>query len=208
VSVQASIPDKTVERLILYRSLLKHTAEKGTRSLFSHQIADLVGGTAAQVRRDLMAVGYTGNPREGYKIEDLVACIDKMLNAPEGFTMALVGVGNLGRAILNHFAGLSGQTKVLAAFDIDSNKVGRVICGCRCHHISEIKQVLTGYTVNLGVITVPVTEAQTVADRLVEAGVRGLVNFTPVPVKVPSSVYMEHMELATVFEKVAFFSRH
>jgi redox-sensing transcriptional repressor len=203
----SQVPDKTLSRLILYRSLLQQSLESGIRSIYSHQLADMVGGSAAQVRRDLMVVGYMGNPRDGYRTEELVACIDSLLDTPEGVSMVLVGVGNLGRAILNHFSGAGAKFRVAAAFDIDQSKVGRVICGVRCHHLSELRQVLQNQHVSVGAITVPSNEAQAVADRLVECGVHGIVNFAPVPLRVPSFVCMEHMELATVFEKVAFFSR-
>lgn len=200
-------PVKTLERLILYRIVLEQSVAQGVTHLFSKDLAALTGSNPAQVRRDLMVVGYTGNPQKGYTVSELVEKIRKLLEPAEGIPMALVGIGNLGRAVLGYFTRLKPKFNMVAAFDSDETKVGRIIAGCRCHHTSEIVDVLRPHRVQLGVVTVPEMYAQRVVDGLVAANVQGIVNFAPCPVKVPRSVYLENMQMTLTFEKVAYFAR-
>ncbi len=202
-----TVSDKTIARLISYRSLLRGMADSGTTNVFSHQIADMAGGTATQVRRDLMTVGYSGSPRNGYDIGQLTSCIDRFLNAGEPIPFVVAGVGNLGRAILTYFSTLHPRYTPVASFDTDPNKAGRMICGCPCHSLGELVRVVAPAGAHLGIVTVPATEAQHVAELLVEAGVGGIVNFAPVRLKLPRRVYVEHMDMAMAFEKAAFFAR-
>jgi redox-sensing transcriptional repressor len=168
----------------------------------------MIGGTAAQVRRDLMCLPNTGSPKNGYNIQQLTAAIDQLLASPSGITMVLVGVGNLGRALLTYFLARRPDFSMLAAFDTDPNKTGRVICGCRCYPVTDLVSVVSPLSVQVGVITVPAGEAQRAADLLVKAHVKGLVNFAPVRLKLPPDSYAENMDIAMTFEKVAYFSRN
>lgn len=201
------ISTRSIERLIMYRLLLERVETQGVKNIYSKQIADLSGNTAAQVRRDLMLVGYTGNPKNGYNVHVLLEGIKSLLEPDEGIRMALVGVGNLGRAILRYFGTMKPKFDVVAAFDRDPGKVNRVISGCRCHHIDSMKGVIGHQRVQVGIITVPGNQAQNVADLLIEAGVKGLVNFAPEPILVPARVYTENMHMTTTIEKVAYFIR-
>ena len=199
---------KTIGRLSLYRRVLYGLLAEGERSIYSHQLASLVGGTPAQVRRDVMAVGYTGSPSRGYDIQELAVGIGNYLDAAEGQGVALVGVGNLGRAILAYFSGRRPRLTIEAAFDNDPAKVGRAIHGCRCYSIKELGRVVREQGIQIGLITVPADAAQIVADRLCESGVRGLVNFAPVRLRLPEHVYVEDIDMTMSLEKVAFFARH
>ena len=200
-------PRKTLERLIMYRIILEQNAAQGATHLFSKDLADQAGSNPAQVRRDLMEVGYSGNPQKGYAVAELIEKIRQLLEPSEGISMTLVGIGNLGRAILGFFTRLKPKFNLVAAFDTDKNKVGRVITGCRCFHVNEMNGVLVSREVQLGVITVPGSYAQKAADQLLDAGVRGIVNFAPVPIKVPTGIYLENMQMTLTFEKVAYFAR-
>jgi len=181
--------------------------DSGVQSVYSHQLASMAGCTAAQVRRDLMAVGYSGTPTRGYDVSALLASIGAHLDAPEGQNAALVGVGNLGRAILAFFAGRRPRLSIVAAFDSDHYKTNRVIQGCRCYPVEDIAQVVRNNRIEVGIITVPATEAQEVADRLVGAGVRGILNFAPAALRVRPDIYVETMDITVSLEKVAFFAR-
>ncbi|MCX5772692.1 MAG: redox-sensing transcriptional repressor Rex, partial [Candidatus Hydrogenedentes bacterium] len=121
----ARVSGKTIGRLSLYRRVLYGLLADGERSVYSHQLAGFVGGTAAQVRRDVMAVGYTGSPTRGYDITELTRAIGNYLDAAQGQSVALVGVGNLGKAILSYFAGRRPRLSIEAAFDTDPAKVNR-----------------------------------------------------------------------------------
>lgn len=201
------IPIRTIERIIMYRIILEQVSAKGTTHIFSRELAELAGNTAAQVRRDLMVVGYNGNPQKGYVVNELLSKIKELLEPEDGIAMVLVGVGNLGRAILGYFNRLRPKFNPVASFDTDPNKVGRIIAGCRCYHFNELLSIIKPNTVQIGIITVPETYAQRVTDVLVAAGIKGIVNFAPVPVLVPENVYLENMQIEMTFEKVAYFAR-
>jgi redox-sensing transcriptional repressor len=202
-----NVSGKTIGRLSLYRRVLYGLLAEGERNIFSHQLAALAGGTAAQVRRDMMAVGSSGSPTHGYDIQELTHLIGSFLDAPLGQAGALVGVGNLGRAILAYFAGRRPKLSIEAAFDNDPSKYGRVIHGCRCYPVEELMKVVKDRRIAIGIITVPADQAQDVSDKLCQAGVSGLVNFAPVRLLVPASVYVEDIDMTMALEKVAYFAR-
>ena len=200
-------PQKTLERLIMYRIVLEQNAAQGVTHLFSKDLADQTGSNPAQVRRDLMEVGYSGNPQKGYAIAELIEKIRQLLEPAEGIPIALVGIGNLGRAILGYFTRLKPKFNLIAAFDTDDTKIGRVIAGCRCYHANEMQKILAPFEVQLGIITVPESYAQNAAGQLIAAGVKGIVNFAPTPIRVPAGVYLENMQMTLTFEKAAYFAR-
>jgi redox-sensing transcriptional repressor len=167
----------------------------------------MAGATAAQVRRDLMAVGYMGTSIRGYAVEELTKSIGSFLDDPQGQTAALVGIGNLGRAILSYFTGRRPNLSIVAAFDVDPNKISRVIHGCRCYPLEELELVAREHDIRLGVLTVPAAAAQTVAESMVRAGIRGILNFAPAPLKAPAGVYVEDIDMTMSLEKVAYFAR-
>ena len=201
------VPEKTIGRLSLYRRLLADATSKGVRTLYSHELARLAGVTAAQVRRDLMAVGYMGTPTRGYVVADLTGSISALLDAPVAQGIALVGVGNLGRAILAYFAGRHPSLSFVAAFDTDASKADRVIHGCRCYPMSEMAHVVEHEDIRTAVIAVPAEHAQDVADQLTAAGITSILNFAPTSLRVSAGVYVEHNDLTTLIERVAFFAR-
>lgn len=199
--------DKTIGRLSLYRRLLGGLEISGVKQLYSHDLANMAGVTAAQVRRDVMAVGYSGSPTKGYDVIELGNSIGAFLDGVGTQGVALVGIGNLGRAILAFFAGRRPNLAIVAAFDRDPAKAGRVVQGCRCFLADDLPRVVKELKITAGIIAVPAPHAQAVADQLVAAGVRGLLNFAPTPLRVPANVYVEDMDMTGSLEKVAFFAR-
>lgn len=202
----ASVSGKTIGRLSLYRRVLYGLLAEGERAIFSHQLAVLVGGTAAQVRRDVMALGYMGSPTRGYDIAELIGSIGEFLDVPEGQKAALVGIGNLGRALLAYFAGRRPKLTIEAAFDTDPTKVNRVIHGCRCYPIEDLTSVVRDQGIQVGIVSVPSDYAQQVTDKLCQAGVLGLVNFAPVRLRVLRHIYVEDIDMTMSLEKVAYFA--
>ncbi|MGI5865236.1 MAG: redox-sensing transcriptional repressor Rex [Myxococcales bacterium] len=200
--------ERTIGRLSLYRrALLRLQAEEHRPFVYSHELAVLTGVSAAQVRRDLMSIGYSGSPNRGYDIGELVRSIGEQLDDPTGQGMAVVGVGNLGRAIINYVSRQRPCLQVAAAFDKDPEKAGRVIQGCRVYPLEQMPEIVREKRVQIGVISVPASAAQDAADRLVAAGVSGILNFAPASVRVPANVYSEDLDLITTLEKVAYFAR-
>ena len=201
------IPDKTIGRLSLYRRLLNRLLAEGVKNIYSHQLAAMAGVTAAQVRRDIMSIGCSGNPNRGYDAADLAASIGLSLDDPEGQRVALVGVGNLGRAILAYFTGRRPRLSIVAAFDNDPRKYHRVIQGCRVYPIENLSEVVAELGITVGIIAVPANDAQQVADTLVREGIKGILNFAPVRIRVPSNVHVEDIDMTMSLEKVAYFAR-
>lgn len=202
-----NLPIRVVERLIAYRRHLRWWLADGRTRIYSHELAAMDGVTPAVVRRDLMTIGYTGSPARGYDAAGLIEWIGKLLDCPRTEGVVLVGLGSLGRAILNYFTGIHPELPIVAAFDIAPDKVGRVVDGCRCHHPSEMEAVLREQPVTVGIIALPMDASQDAADHLIRCGVRGILNFTPVRLRVPPEAYVEDVDIAVSLEKVAFYAR-
>lgn len=198
---------RTVGRLSLYRRLLTTLVAEGQRSIYSHELAGLAGSSAAQVRRDLMVIGYSGSPNRGYQVLELMNSIGQFLDSPTGQRVALVGIGNLGRALLSYFTGRRPKLSIVAAFDSDPEKVHRVVHNCQAYPVAELAEVSRRLDIRVGIITVPAHTAQEVADLMVVAGIRAILNFAPVRVRVPAGIYVEDLDMTTSLEKAAFFAR-
>ncbi|HOW30822.1 MAG TPA: redox-sensing transcriptional repressor Rex [Bacteroidales bacterium] len=199
------LPDKTVERLSQYRRTLINILAENKHHIFSHELAALLHITPVQVRRDIMLIGYSGTLRQGYDIKELIEIIGKIIDSKEGQRVAVVGIGNLGRSIIGYFSGKRTKLSIVAAFDINPDKVDRVFAGVWCYNYSRLAEILRKENITIGVITVPASEAAAVADAMVMAGVKGILNFTPKPLNVPSSVYLEEYDIITSLEKIAYF---
>jgi redox-sensing transcriptional repressor len=201
------VPEKTVARLCLYRRILMLMLPEGRRFVRSHEIAARARVTSAQVRRDIMALGYKGLPSKGYGVQALLDSISQFLDAPECEDIALVGVGNLGRALLAYLAGRRPNLNLRAAFDIDPGKHGLVINDCPCYDIHRMAGIIKEHNIRIAVLAVPAAVAQNMAEQLVRCGVRGILNFVPVRLHVPDSVYVEEMDISSSLERVAFYAR-
>lgn len=204
----AKFAEQTIGRLSLYRRLLERIAADGTVSIRSHELAKLARFTAAQVRRDLMSIAVTGRPCHGYNVGELIRAINERLDSPTGQRVALIGVGNLGRALLAFFSGRCPKIYLTAAFDRDPNKAGRVLHGCRVYLAEQFAHVVAAEDITIGILAVPASEAQKVADQCVQAGLQGFLNFAPIRLRVPDNVYVLDVDLTTSLEKVAFFARN
>jgi len=203
----STLPEAVVARLSDYRRHLEPHLEAGRERIFSHDLADLVGVTAAQVRRDLMTVGFSGSPARGYEIKALIALVNEILGPSGVETMTLVGVGHLGRALLTHCMRRRPNVQIRHAFDVDPEVIGTTVGKCDVRHLDTLETTLAHDPALVGIIATPRESAQDITDRLVACGVSGLINFAPVRVKVPEGLYVEHMDIATSAEKVLFFAR-
>lgn len=199
------LPGKTVERLSEYRRSLLDCLSRGKTHIYSHELAGLHNITAVQVRRDLMLIGYSSMKKRGYDAQDLIGVIGEIIDHNEGFNVAVVGMGNLGRAITAYFKGKRPKLNIVATFDIDENKVNRVIAGVYCHHIREMKEVVSKQKITIAIIASPPDSATQIADMLINAGAKGILNFTTTPLVVPPTVFLEEYDMITSLEKIAYF---
>ncbi|MFZ4394721.1 MAG: redox-sensing transcriptional repressor Rex [Kiritimatiellia bacterium] len=198
---------RMIERLSLYRRLLAGLMAEKAQNAFSHQLSKATDVTPAQVRRDMMGIGFSGNPSRGYDVHDLHDAITQVLDAPTVQEVALIGIGNLGRAILSYFTGRHARLAITAAFDTDPEKAGRVIHGCRCYQLDAMAAQIRERDIRVAILAVPADSAQSVTDILVGAGIHGILNFAPLRLRTPGSIFVEDMDLTTSLEKVAFFAR-
>jgi redox-sensing transcriptional repressor len=200
-----TLPGKTVERLSQYRRVLSDSLAANRNYVFSHELAALLHITAVQVRRDLMLIGYGSVMRKGYDVRELIRTIGSIIDAPRGLNVAIIGMGNLGRAITGYFRGKRTNMNVVAAFDVDPQKVDKVVAGVKCYPLDKIKSLKGELDISIAVLTVPTDQAVTVATMLVSNGIKGIMNFTTVPLNVPDNVYLEEFDMITSIEKVAYF---
>jgi redox-sensing transcriptional repressor len=201
------LPHKTVERLSQYRRSLLLILSKEKTHVFSHEIAQILHITPVQVRRDLMLIGYSGNLRRGYDIKELIEMIGNIIDTEKGQKVAVIGVGNLGKAFISYFKGKRTKLTIVAAFDINPDKVDRIYDGVPCYNISRIAEVMKKENITIGIITVPAEQAPTIAETLVFSGAKGILNYSPKPLNVSPSVYLEEYDMITSLEKVAFFAK-
>ena len=200
-----TLPERTVERLSEYRRSLLQCLEEGKTHIFSHELADLHHNTAVQVRRDIMFIGYTSMQRKGYDVRELVDVIGDILDSERGLNVAVIGVGNLGRAVTTYFVGKRSKLNIIATFDVDTTKMDRVISGVKCYPLSRLKEVVEAQQISIAIMTVPADSAAEVMAQLVEAGIKGVMNFTTIPLNVPPEMYLDEYDMITSLEKVAYF---
>jgi redox-sensing transcriptional repressor len=199
------LPEKTVERLSEYRRTLFECLAKGKTHIYSHELARLHNITAVQVRRDLMLIGYSSMKKKGYDAKELIDVIGKLIDAKNGLNVAVIGMGNLGRAVTTYFIGKRPKLNIVAAFDIDPNKTNRVISGINCYHIKDLKEKIKSSTISIAIIASPPDTAPDIAEILVMAGIKGILNFTTTPLNVPESIFLEEYDMITSIEKIAYF---
>ena len=198
------VPKAVVSRLSLYLRELQHLVRDGQETTSSSQLGRLLGFSDAQVRKDLAYFGHFGHPGIGYRCDELIAAIRRILGTDRDWPVALVGTGNLGLALLG-YKGFNNQGfRIVAAFDIDDHKTGGTINGVRVYHLDDLAQVTEQEKIKLGMIAVPAAAAQQVADRLVAVGVEGIVNFAPVTINVPTTVSQVGVDLAIELEQLSF----
>jgi redox-sensing transcriptional repressor len=201
------LPHKTVERLSQYRRALLLILSKEKTHVFSHEIAQMLHITPVQVRRDLMLIGYSGNLRKGYDIKELIEMIGKIIDTDKGQKVAVIGLGNLGKAFISYFKGKRSKLTIVAAFDNNRDKVDRIYDGVPCYHIDHLTEVVRKEGISIGIITVPSEQAPIIAETLVLAGIKGILNYSPKPLNVSPYVYLEEYDMITSLEKVAFFAK-
>ncbi len=203
----AKIPEKTIERLSKYRRAVLSYQAAGKHHIFSHQLASLLHITPVQVRRDLMLIGHTGTLRRGYEIKDLIDNISEIIDTDKGQRVAVIGLGNLGKAFISYLNGKRSKLTIVAAFDINFDKIERNFAGVPCYHIDNLNEIIKTENITIGIIAVPTEQATEVAEKLVFAGIKGILNYSPKSLNVPPSVFLEEYDMITSLEKVAYYSK-
>jgi len=203
-SRQEPVPNPAVRRLSLYLRQLEAFKRKDRRTISSKQLGESLGLTDAQVRKDFAYFGQFGHPGIGYRVDDLIAQVKRILGTDKTWNVLLVGAGNLGRALLAYKGFDQKGFRLVAVFDADPSKVGKRQASFNIQPLSELADTVQKQVIKLAMIAVPADNAQDVADQLVAAGVRGLLNFAPVSLSVPPEVALNAVDLAVQLEQLSF----
>jgi redox-sensing transcriptional repressor len=194
----------SVHRFSLYLRHLERLQQEGSQKVSSSQVGEALGINDAQVRKDLAYLGNLGQPGIGYHIPDLTAALRHRLGIDRPWPAVLVGVGNLARALLRYRGFQRQGFTFVALFDSDASKVGHEVDGMPVHPPERMAEVIAATKAELAVIAVPAPAAQTVADMLVAAGIRGILNFAPTILRLPPKVSLVSVDLAVQLEQLAF----
>lgn len=199
---------QTIERLSTYRRVLEDLHGKGIQYVYSHQLAEYVDVTSAQLRRDLSAFGSFGNISRGYNVQHLITTLSTLLGTSKVQPVALVGVGNLGRTLLSYRGFVERGFAVELVFDNDPSKIGRVIAGRRCFDIKDVESVLRDHPVEIAILACRPEGLQSVVDRFAAAGVKSFLSFVPAIINAPSGVYFETEDISAKLEKLSFLVKN
>jgi redox-sensing transcriptional repressor len=197
-------PKAVVGRVSLYLRQLETFQRQGFATVSSSQLGGALAINDAQVRKDLAFFGQFGHPGIGYRIEELIATLRRILGIDRDWPLALVGLGNLGRALLKYRGFRSRGFHIVALFDNDPHKIGKVYDGLVVEPIDALPRAVSGRGIALAVLSVPADAAQRVADQMVACGIQGILNFAPVTLNVPPAANVVAVDLSVQLEHLAY----
>ena len=203
-SGEAKLSRAAAGRLSLYVRRLEGLARDNVETISSGQFGQALGVSDAQVRKDLAALGHLGQPGVGYHPGELITVIRRVLGLHRSWPVVLVGVGNLARALLRYEGFNKQGFQIVAVFDADPAKIGQRLENWTIEPPESLARIVAESGAKLGIITVPAEVAQTVADQLVAAGIRGILNFAPSILKAPPGVSLVSVDLTIQLEQLAF----
>lgn len=204
MSSPRKVSDSTVRRLSLYLRILKQIRGRGEATVSSEKLAEEGGLTSAQVRKDLSAFGNFGVRGRGYDVAALETALSEILGLDREWRMVVVGAGRLGSALTAYGDFGKPGFRILALFDVDPAKLGRRFGDVEVHPLDELEEFARREGVRIGIVATPADAAQDVADKLVGAGIRGILNFAPARIEVPEGVSLRQVNLAIELEGLSF----
>jgi len=199
------IPEATIVRLSVYSRFLEQADQKGILTISSGEIAEGVGVSPAQVRKDLAYFGEFGTRGVGYNVKDLLRHTMKILGLSGKWSVVVIGAGNLGSALCSYRGFRERGFNIVGIFDNDLSKIGKRLMDMEVLGSEKIKEVVQEKNAKIGVITVPAAAAQQAANQLVEAGVKAILNFAPKVLTVPEDVEVRDIDLSTRLEILTFY---
>lgn len=199
-----NVPDPSVRRLSAYLRQLEHLSAMGVEHVSSRQLAEHIKVGAAQVRRDLALFGQFGLHGLGYNVSDLIEKLRAILGTRRPWKVIVVGVGELSRALLR-YPGFSGRGfELVAAFDVDPEKIGSKVGDVSILHMDKLESVVKKHGARLAILAVPATAAQIVADRLARAGIEGIINFATPVLDAPNGIHVNYVDISAHLEQLSF----
>jgi redox-sensing transcriptional repressor len=204
---ERSIPEATVGRLPLYLRALVEIAETGTSTISSENLAEAAGVNSAKVRKDLSYLGSYGTRGVGYDVPYLIHQVRRELGLTQDWPVLIAGAGNLGQALSKYKGFAARGFRVAALVDVLPGKVGERLGGIGVEHIDALNEIVSRERVAIGVICTPAAAAQEVADRMVAAGIRSILNFAPAVIAVPDSVSVRKVDLSIELQILAYYEQ-
>lgn len=198
------IPLATIHRLATYVQVLENLARDGVEIVSSSPLAESCGVNASQVRKDLAYFGEFGIRGVGYNVKALIRAITQSLGVDREWKIALVGVGNLGRALLNHGEFRARGFNIVAIFDCDPFKIGEIMHGMEVRCTDDMKSLVQPWEIDMGIITTPPERAQRAADNLFNAGIMSILNFAPARIRAPKNARVEYVDFFHHLYTLAF----
>lgn len=189
------IPEPTLRRLPWYLSTVKLIKEKGEPYVSSTQISKEINIDASQIAKDLSYVNISGRTRVGYDVDALIRVLEEFLGFTSMHKAFLFGVGSLGAALLQDSGLEHFGLEIVGAFDVKPELIGTQINGIPIFHVDEFEKRMKEFGVNIGILTVPINHSQSIADRLVEGGIKAIWNFTPIRIKLPDNIVVQNTSL-------------
>jgi redox-sensing transcriptional repressor len=197
-------PKAVVGRVSLYLRQLESFQRQGWATISSSQLGAPLSIKNAQVRKDLAFFGQFGHPGVGYRIEELIAALRQILGIDRDWPLALVGLGNLGRALLKYRGFRSRRFHIVAVFDSDPRKIGHLHEGLLVEPLDALRQAVATHKISLALLCVPADDAQRVAEQMIAGGISGILNFAPVALRVPPHVHVVAVDLSIQLENLAY----
>lgn len=199
------IPRATAKRLPLYYRYLVFLNDEGKEKVSSTELSEAVQVDSASIRRDFSYFGALGKRGYGYDVKSLLDFFKKILNQDTLTNVALVGVGNMGHALLNYNFKRTNNIRISAAFDVNNEITGKIMNGVPVYHTDVLKTQLSEQQIEIAILAVPKDQAQDTANELIEAGIKGIMNFTPIRISTPSNVRVQNVDLATELQTLIYF---
>lgn len=194
------------KRLLSYRLSLLHLKKVGLKDVYSHLIATETGYSAALIRKDFSKIQIKGKRRGGYEINVILDAIDKYFGDDQVNEVVLVGMGNIGRAVARYKDFEKQNIQIIASFDIDPARQ-RKKYSIPVHSMNKLQEVIVSRHIDTGIIAVPALSAQTVCDQLIQFGIKGILNFAPVNLKVPDDVFVANVSICDELRRVIYHAR-
>ena len=202
------IPKATARRLPLYYRYLRMLHDTGKNKVSSTELSEAVQVDSATIRRDFSYFGELGKRGYGYDVENLMNFFAKTLNEDELTNVALIGVGNLGSALLKYKFHQSNSIRVSCAFDVNEDIVGRIVDGIPVYPMEDMMEQIRVQQIEVAILTIPARKAQEVVNKLAEAGVKGILNFTAARLVAPPEVLIQNVDLTNELQTLMYFLHH
>ncbi len=202
------IPKATARRLPLYYRYLRMLHDTGKNKVSSTELSEAVQVDSATIRRDFSYFGELGKRGYGYDVENLMNFFAKTLNEDELTNVALIGVGNLGSALLKYKFHQSNSIRVSCAFDVNEDIVGRIVDGIPVYPMEDMMEQIRVQQIEVAILTIPARKAQEVVNKLAEAGVKGILNFTAARLVSPPEVLIQNVDLTNELQTLIYFLHH